>query len=442
MESNGSTYGKSIALTKAQLTAFDGTQFDIRNFIRSVQIFEDMFSSFIVAELAMDDANGLIQLAPIIGEETIELQFRGIMQDDDVNLSLCVVKIPERIDYSQGAQLFTLSCVSQSAIANLQTRISQSFQNMTVNQIVTAVLASFNPEEKKALIAETSGLFSYVAPNLLPAQVINNMMLRARHQSFPTGSAFVFYETVDSFVFDSIENLYSQDAKETLKVNVKNLYETNPESERNAINKYVMQNSFNTIDSLQRGVFGNTVGWVDLIAKTFGKNTYNYSSDYEKTKHANRDTVNYGVATSQSKLASSSEQASIKFVTTSAVAATIPYVTSRDNLNLDDRENILQFRSSQMQQLLGHQKLRVEIPGNSDLRTGDMVNVIFPSTHAVGDEQDDISPRTGDKFTSGKYLITAIRHSLIPYYTNVLELCRDGYDADHEKFASQQQRSA
>ena len=72
--------------------------------------------------------------------------------------------------------------------------------------------------------------------------------------------------------------------------------------------------------------------------------------------------------------------------------------------------------------LLNNTRLHIDIPGDSSLSIGDIVYVSVPKNSGDTDT-DNI---TEDKYMSGKYLITGLRHQLQDnrYYCHA-QLCKD-----------------
>ena len=78
--------------------------------------------------------------------------------------------------------------------------------------------------------------------------------------------------------------------------------------------------------------------------------------------------------------------------------------------------------------------LLLEVSGNSFLRVGHTVNVRVPSTESTdGDGKSDVG---FDKFLSGTYMVTAIKHTFQKFeakenktsYTMKIEVTKDGLE--------------
>jgi hypothetical protein len=89
-----------------------------------------------------------------------------------------------------------------------------------------------------------------------------------------------------------------------------------------------------------------------------------------------------------------------------------PFVNQVDRWLLD--------RVSQLQQLQNI-KLSVSVPGNSNLKVGDVVKFEMPSPEPPQNNQQMV-----DKHYRGKFLISGIRHKVDQkQYVTVLELVKD-----------------
>jgi len=74
------------------------------------------------------------------------------------------------------------------------------------------------------------------------------------------------------------------------------------------------------------------------------------------------------------------------------------------------------YRTAQLA-LANYTRIKVSIPGDSNLTVGATVNFALTSTNPLS--------HTPDAFYSGNYLVTAVRHLINDRYITILELCKD-----------------
>ena len=74
-------------------------------------------------------------------------------------------------------------------------------------------------------------------------------------------------------------------------------------------------------------------------------------------------------------------------------------------------------------------RVHFTVPGDSAREVGDLIKFDFPTTDPAS--ADKAGGKTGHKYYSGKFLITALRHKFVPEeYTMVVEAMKDGYKAE------------
>ena len=200
-------------------------------------IYESLFSPYLTADIQIVDGVGLLESAPIIGEETIQIQvktkgivrqrtpdgnapgpFEGSQNEGRINLQFRVVKIGRVTKLNDQMLTYKLTLVSEEAIINLKQKVkksaldSQSFEPRKISDVVKSLYRQFfqrgRSKSKKIFIEPTKNLTDLIIPNQTPFKAFNFLASRAVSAGkHAVGSSFVFYETIRGFFFISMETL-------------------------------------------------------------------------------------------------------------------------------------------------------------------------------------------------------------------------------------------
>ena len=117
---------------------------DIRPAWSDLNIFEDIFASCLTGNIQITDGVGLMEIVPIIGEETINIHVRtkGITREREnssittgpflgsesegiINLKFRVYKISDLVKLNEGLITYTLHFISEEYIINLKSKVQK-----------------------------------------------------------------------------------------------------------------------------------------------------------------------------------------------------------------------------------------------------------------------------------------------------------------------------
>lgn len=113
-----------------------------------------------------------------------------------------------------------------------------------------------------------------------------------------------------------------------------------------------------------------------------------------------------------------------KFYPTNKGQNNAQYIQGKQQINQTNVESWLIERNAQLMQLVGN-RIKVVIPGNIQLKVGDVIQFNMPSKEPQQGSEGEYM-RKLDPYMTGLWLITAIRHRVdVRIFESVLELCRD-----------------
>jgi hypothetical protein len=423
--SSNQTYG-SCDITKLSIVSHNEKELDIFGAYKSLNIYEDLFSPSITATLLLEDAEGMLNFLPVIGQEKVFITYVTTGLKEPVELEMIVNKITN-LESNVGTQTYNLELVSSDIITNFEQRISEYFEG-SATEIAEKCFKRL--ESKKTFEFEPSDdkyddEIGVIIPNMTPMKAISFLCEKSFHEEYKS-STYIFYETTKKYVMKPMEMLtqeepknefvlgayknYGPDGQETVNSNVEN---------KKAIS-YKFLSNFSVVDNITNGVFASKISTVDMLTRTKIDLEHSLWEDHEEYKYLNYDKDNKNTSgpifdvTGKGKQYMK-ENTSVRFV--------VPEVTIKEGRSMYNQEKIFRQRLFYTN-LMNNIKCEVSVYGDSDLVVGDTVNLTLPLFTRL-----DMGEDWKDKYYSGKYLITGIKHKLSgDQYTTDLELVKDSFN--------------
>ena len=323
---------------------------DLKSAWSDLNIYEDVFANCLTGNIQIVDGVGLMELVPIIGEETINIHvrtkgiirernsgtnttpgpFQGSESEGIIKLKMRVTKLSDIVKLNEGIITYTLHLVSEEFIINLKSKVMKSSLNpgtlepQRISTIVKSLYTQFFKRgriAKKIFIEPTKNPTSLVIPNYPPFKAFNFLASRAVSAGqHAAGSSFVFYETIKGFFFVSMETLMSgggtgyqveatKDSSPTEVVYtipenpVKETYVVQPKQMRAkkvtpqnvaiemlAVDEYSFSSNFDVIQNLTKGMYSNRLLTHDIVRMKYDTLDFNYVNPEDmKTKSEDID---------------------------------------------------------------------------------------------------------------------------------------------------------
>ena len=210
-----------------------------------MNIYEDLFSNVLKGTLTILDTQGLAELIPLIGDETLLISFstpggagtiidKNTVLEDSRTLSEETVRqrfkvydCKETVSQNR-AKSYELFFVSEEYMFSSKTKVSKGYRGQEYSVIVKDVITKMNEnikedDRKSTYIEKTGTPQNVIIPNWSPLQAINFCASRSLSEDItpqdqtdastnPTpralGSLFVFYEKLGTgFFYESIETM-------------------------------------------------------------------------------------------------------------------------------------------------------------------------------------------------------------------------------------------
>lgn len=366
---------------------------DITKLVNYVEIYESIYSPFMTVNVNITDTQSLNHLLPLIGEEFIELDIRG--PDGETGLikqAFYIYKLSDRVEAANKAFVYTLNCISSAAVVDMNLKISQAVSGQP-SDIVKDKFARGSLAVTKDVYSHPSRhVVSYISNYWTPLQ--NIRYLSERTVSKDTGAAsYLFFETKKQFVFAPLDALVRQDANYTY-FSLPNNHDTGIVEQQSIIHKLYVDESFNYIDRIMDGAYGNRTLTVNPTRKSYVYNYYDFLESYNKFSRLN--TLPFGTNNAPRRINS-------VFRTRTSPSSTIPGMAS------DHADDWYKVRLTELS-AINSQTINLDVSGRFNIYAGNTIEIAVPVS--VVPESSKTMKELFDRTLSGRYLVTGIKHML------------------------------
>ena len=404
---------KSLVLTSA-----DGKRnYNLLSQVLNFDIYEDIMYPVVRGDFYVNDALDILGSFPIIGEETIDVEFGSPGIDITCKYTLHVLRVDNQTTSpSSKFKSYVLRCASEEFIQNSIKLVTGKMKGNT-DALIQFITKNELNSQKTVSIEPTKGIQDVLVSRMRPLQVID--MFRKRSASLKyASSSYVFFENKRGFNFCTIEFLMDQ-----LQENVKDkvfFYDPAASTDvrnmntRNVISFQQISQVDNT-KKLTQGGFNNRVKRFDLMTGGVTETNYKNSQDETKFKFASKKAIGTNSSNFQKKVDAKPAQSLL-----------VPHSSHLPENYIDATMGAKHAYVTK----LGQNIYQMLINGDPVLTAGDVITVNIPA--ATGDNGQP----TDSRLTSGNYLISKLRHCVQnpqsgqKSYMVSLELIK-GFSEDH-----------
>lgn len=410
-------------LKKIVLTAFNGEQVNLREVFGSINIYQDLFANTMTADLTLLDAVNLKSNLPILGQETIEIEYEtpgfGVMR-----YVFYTYAIPERIvSNSSRNQSYTIKLISPEGYYNLRKQVSKSFTGSTDSMIQTIYTDFLSDGSKQLVIASPTITTNrkFVIPYWNPLYAINWLCARSLSAENINACNYLFFERANiddgrtEFVLSTIENLVKQPTKKSYAYHPPRLRKDFRDA-RNVAYEFVNINTINFLEEgdrlseLMSGRFAGTILTHNIVTQKYQEKYLSYREEFNKTNHLEK---NYPIGNSDREVFSTYLDANYMYLPKHSFL--------HDSINDNDYNEVWTLKRKSLMKSILSKKVTIEAPGDSSITVGDVVYLDIPRIQAINKDTDDKDPTD-----SGRYLVIEVMHRITRLgYTTNLKLVRD-----------------
>lgn len=430
---------------------------DLKPFLVEMNYFEDIFSNTISGRLFLSDAVGVLNFSSMHGTEFIKFKFKKHPDLEPIERTFRVYAVSNRQqDKGQHFDSYNIDFCSEELILSEQYRVSKGYIGKSITFIIDDLLRNFlfigKEKTKKYVLEETRGIYDFVLPNKKLFETINWLATYAQPKTGKPGGDMLFFENAKGYFFGSLQSLYNLEPQFTyyfdpknvrlstdIKENVNNSDKSLGREIFNVLN-YEILNSFDCLDAVSKGVFANKIKSFDPITRKHFNYYFNYEEDYFKqaTKLNDHKVINNYKNRYNKKMYDGPypnitdpvlELGTYRVVVTNKDQHVEQFLQGKQEHLKKDLfiDQYMPFRVCQLS-LANYNKLKLTVPGNSDLMAGRTLTFkSFGSQHVERGKE-----KIADPYLSGDYLISAVRHTFTPAkYMTVVEVIKESHEEQY-----------
>jgi len=385
---------------------------DITSMVAEINIFESVFNSALSGTISILDTASLLTEIPLIGHELVTIRMKT-PNTSMKTLVFSMYKISDLKYKSTKASAYVLNLVSPESITDQTISYSKAYEGKHSDIIKAIYKEAFAGNSKIISIDESESSTNFINPYWNPFQAIHWVCNRALGSG--NVPAFMFYETLDGFKLRNFNSAF----RETSKIeyihrptNI-NFGKDNVRQKIQTIIKLNVNETMSTLEMVMNGAYGS-----NLIVKPLNENTYTiknftYDATFVPKKKLNEFPIKPNIDAAGRSLDGA---ASTRFIGTTTNA----FGSGENN----QFERWVLERKSFIEQLMAV-NVEIVVHGHIGLYSGDVVDLIVPKAKA----NNEI-----DRLTSGRYIITSIRHVINQKIKHLMVL-----QLSKESFASEAQ---
>lgn len=395
---------------------------NLLEFFGSLDVYENIFSPFITADLSIIDGASFIETYNLSGNEDFEIEFIGYGYDQPIKYTFKIIELVTSIPVSNlRAKQVTLRLASEEFLVDCSTSIAKSYVS-GADQTVKVIVQSFLKSSKNLFVESIKSGPTLVIPYLSPFKAIDFIKQRAVSEKYKS-SSFLFFENSKGFNFTTVEGIVERELgrspqtffqSESISDNVKNGGNSTDIDSHHLFFNHTVQSSFNLSSTFRNGGLRTNLTQYDITTK-----------EYKTRVFYNNPSASLFVDTTSNGNPLLTAATFQEYSPNGNKAIFLPYSTFKDseenspNFIYDTVAERLCFSS-----LFTQEQTYIDIPGNTLINAGSLINLKVPRYDALQ------SKKGTNEMTSGYYLVTACKHTVTnadtAKYDTHLELMRLG----------------
>jgi hypothetical protein len=422
MAANGIRNPKDYSLVNLTLLTSVST-FDLKNTMVEISYNEDIFSNFVSGYVAIIEASGFIETLAMNGTEYLRLTFSKYGDNtNQVDRIFRVYKVGNRklegTVYKESYQLFFCS---EELMLSEQYKISKRYKNSLISDNVQDILTNYLnvPSNKNGTIETTYGQYDFMIPLLKPFDAINFMTNYARPNPSNPGADMLFYEDKSGFNFRSLQTLMKQSPYYTYTYKPKNIDSTDLNTNVYNVLTYEILDSFDTLNGITSGTFANQLISVNPLTRQRKVTNFDYGVYQQNAKNLNPYPIIDNSINRKGDGLNQTPQAMLKLIFSNYDSKSSSYIAGVPGAAGHDiyAETYIPYRTAQLG-LANYTRIRLSVPGDANLTIGRILTFNLMTRRPNSTDLD--------KYYSGNYLITAVRHLInLTEYKTILEITKE-----------------
>lgn len=431
----GSYSTQDAGIDRITLVTASGDEIDLKRLVIELSYFEDIYSFSASGYIMLRDSIGLIEKMQITGKESINISF-GKMRDgrNNVNKNFRLYKIGVRKPTGNlSSETYKLYFCSEELILSEQIKVSKSYTGWKISDIVSDILFHKlkTPNSKIYQIESTIGLYDFVIPLLKPFEAISWLSLYARPEyTNLVGADMLLFENKNGFNFRSITSMMAQNVYSSYSYQQNNLnHEVQDfDSKTRSVLKFEVVKTFDALNETSSGAYANRTITIDPLTRSYKVTDFDYNQYTKEIKPMNGSGILPNSTNRLGLKPNQTYEGSLKVLWGNSGETSVPYIKDRAGSVAKNifAETYVRYRTAQMA-LANHTVIKLVIPGDPGLYAGSTID--FNLFSLTGGTNKDT-----DKFYSGKYLVTAVRHVLQSQgvYQTIVEIAKESSTSSYQ----------
>ena len=421
---NTSYYSQDGSIDKMQILTASGQKIDVKKLLVEFSYYEDIFNFVVSGYIILKDSIGLVEKLQLTGKEFLEVNFgkaRGLTTNNDFMFRLYA--IPKRTPTGNlNTEFIKLYFCSEELLLSEQTKVTKSYSGTPINKIIYDILVDkMKVKTTNVFIEPTLGNYDFNVNTLKPFEAISWVSCYARPTTgMNVGADMLLYETQNGFNFRSINSLMKQPIYNEYIYQPKNLENSDFQNQLKTVLDYEFIKTFNSLEDINSGTFSNRLISLDPLNRTVKVTNFDYA------KYLGLTGGTSALAPSPNRLGKTQNQAytgTLKLAVGNSEQKKKDYVKDGLGSLANDiyLETFIPNRTSQLS-LATYTRIKIRIPGDASITVGKTINFNLMSLMA-----NDQSEKGFDKYYSGKYLVTAVRHIIQSEgaFQTILEIAKE-----------------
>jgi hypothetical protein len=428
--SAGVFYPQDFSLQKLDFINASGQRFEMQKLMVEMSYYEDIYSFCASGSITLRDSQGFIESFQLSGNEYMEINFGKVKDatnsDDQI---FHVYKIGKRLPTGNlNDEFYTLYFCSEELYLSEQLKISKSYIGQKISNIVKSILTNTlkTKSTKINIIEETTGVYDFIIPRFKPLETISWISTYARPTT-GNGCDMLFYENRSGFNFRSLQSIYKDPVYASYRYQQKNLSKDleKIQDKITSVLDYEFVKTYDVLNDTNSGTFANQLISLDPVTRKSNITNFDYAKYQKESGSLNGSGV---LNPSTNRLGTTPNQnygAVTKVAIGNAGQALTPYISQAPGSVAKDiyLETYIPNRSAQLG-LANYTVLKIMIPGDPGVTAGSIINFELLSL------KPSSTTKEADRFYSGKYLVSAVRHVINDSgsYITILEIAKDSND--------------
>lgn len=435
VESPGAYYAQDFSLETLNFLTASGQRFELKRLLVDMSYYEDLYSFTASGYITITDSQGFIELFQLTGNEFIEVNFGKVKNGPNNNNQLFrVYKIGDKKPSGNlNTETYTLYFCSEELLLSEQIKISKSYAGYKISDMVESILVDRLRVSKDRIniIEPTTGLYDFVIPRLKPFEAISWLSTYARPAgNGSVGADMLFFETKEGYNYRSLQSMFKEEPYATYKYQAQNIEMDKQSFKEKTISvlDYEFVKTYDSVNEISSGTFANRLISIDPLTRTYKVTDFNYSKYKDQAVSLNDGDVSNALKNRLGLTQYETYDATLKVALSNsgqndaAYFKEIPGSVAK-NIAI---ETYVPNRTAQIA-LANYTVVKITIPGDPGLTVGRTVEFNLMSL------KPETKEKQLDKFYSGKYLVTAVRHIIQPNkYQTVVEISKDSVPNNYQ----------